>query len=137
MHSFRLVPQGASFEVVDLQRFLWKVLVTDVDFSVDGNLPDDPILHTCLLTYASDMTLLDTSLLPHATGRPEVELMVASLDHAMWFHGPFRADEWLLYDQRTPAAVGARGLATGRVFTHDGRLIASVVQEGLIRRIST
>jgi len=90
-------------------------------------------LHQCVLAYASDMTLLDTSLLPHAVGGPDVEIMMASLDHAMWFHGPFRADDWLLYDQRTPAAVGARGLATGRVFTHDGRLVASVVQEGLIR----
>ena len=62
---------------------------------------------------------------------------MASLDHAMWFHGAFRADEWLLYDQHTPAATGARGLATGRVFTHDGRLIASVVQEGLIRKVPT
>ena len=110
--------------------------VQQVWFRADGTLPDDPILHTCLLTYASDMTLLDTSLLPHAVGGPDVEIMMASLDHAMWFHGPFRADEWLLYDQQTPAAVGARGLATGRVFTHDGRLVASVVQEGLIRRIS-
>lgn len=101
----------------------------------NGELPDGLVLHTCLLTYASDMTLLDSSLLPH--GRPpEGELMMASLDHAMWFHGPFRADEWLLYDQHTPSASGGRGLATGRVFTRDGRLIANVVQEGLIRRIS-
>jgi acyl-CoA thioesterase-2 len=101
----------------------------------NGELPDGLVLHTCLLTYASDMTLLDSSLLPH--GRPpEGELMMASLDHAMWFHGPFRADEWLLYDQHTPSASGGRGLATGRVFTSDGRLIANVVQEGLIRRIS-
>jgi acyl-CoA thioesterase-2 len=101
----------------------------------NGELPDGLVLHTCLLTYASDMTLLDSSLLPH--GRPpEGGLMMASLDHAMWFHGPFRADEWLLYDQHTPSASGGRGLATGRVFTSDGRLIANVVQEGLIRRIS-
>ncbi len=101
----------------------------------DGELPDDPVLHTCLLTYASDMTLLDTTLLPHATGSLDTSIMMASLDHAMWFHGPFRADEWLLYDQHSPSASGARGLATGRVFTRDGRLVASVVQEGLIRRI--
>ncbi|MFQ5557848.1 MAG: acyl-CoA thioesterase [Acidimicrobiales bacterium] len=100
-----------------------------------GALPDDPVLHTCLLTYASDLTLLDTTLLPHGTSYMEGNLMMASLDHAMWFHGPFRADGWLLYDQHTPSASGARGLATGRVFTSDGRLVASVVQEGLIRRI--
>ena len=104
-------------------------------FKAKGRVPDDQVLHTCLLTYASDMTLLDTTLLPHATGSADPDVMMASLDHAMWFHGPFRADEWLLYDQHTPAATGARGLATGRVFTHDGLLIASVVQEGLIRRV--
>lgn len=109
--------------------------VQQVWFRADGTLPDDQVLHTCLLTYASDMTLLDTALLPHGSGAIDESIMMASLDHAMWFHGPFRADEWLLYDQRTPAAVGARGLATGRVFTHDGQLIASVVQEGLIRQV--
>ncbi|RMH83329.1 MAG: acyl-CoA thioesterase II, partial [Actinomyces sp.] len=93
----------------------------------DGRLPDDPVLHTCLLTYASDMTLLDTTLLAHGTGSLDAGIMMASLDHAMWFHGPFRADDWLLYDQHSPSASGARGLATGRVFTRDGRLVASVV----------
>jgi acyl-CoA thioesterase-2 len=111
--------------------------VQRVWFRADGKLPDDQVLHTCLLTYASDMTLLDTSLLPHGTGSEDETIQMASLDHAMWFHGPFRADEWLLYDQHTPAATGSRGLATGRVFTHDGRLIANVVQEGLIRRVQS
>ena len=101
----------------------------------NGTLGDDPVLHTCLLTYASDLTLLDSTLVPHGTSGADPTIMLASLDHAMWFHGPFRADEWLLYDQHTPAASGGRGLATGRVFTRDGRLVASVVQEGLIRRI--
>jgi acyl-CoA thioesterase-2 len=100
-----------------------------------GKLPDDPILHTCVLTYASDMTLLDTALLPHGGEYEEKNLMMASLDHAMWFHRPFRADEWLLYAQDTPSASGARGLARGLVFTHDGALVASVVQEGLVRRV--
>ena len=99
----------------------------------NGTLGDDPVLHACLLTYASDLTLLDTTLAPHGTSAANPSIMLASLDHAMWFHGPFRADEWLLYDQHTPAASGARGLATGRVFTRDGRLVVSVVQEGLIR----
>ena len=110
--------------------------VQQVWFRADGRLPDDQMLHTCLLTYASDMTLLDTSLLPHGTNFTDDDIQLASLDHAMWFHGEFRADEWLLYDQHTPASSGARGLAIGRVFTHDGRLIANVVQEGLIRQIS-
>jgi len=99
----------------------------------DGRLPDDPVLHVCILTYASDMTLLDTSLLPHAVGAMDGGIMMASLDHAMWFHRPFRADEWLLYVQDTPSASDARGLARGSIYTHDGRLAVSVVQEGLIR----
>ncbi len=101
----------------------------------DGKLPDDHVLHTCLLTYASDMTLLDTTLLPHGTSSLDESIQLASLDHAMWFHQPFRADEWLLYDQETTAASGGRGLARGSVFRRDGVLVASVVQEGLIRRI--
>ena len=101
----------------------------------DGKLPDDHVLHTCLLTYASDMTLLDTTLLPHGTSSLNESIQLASLDHAMWFHQPFRADAWLLYDQETTAASGGRGLARGSVFRSDGVLVASVVQEGLIRRI--
>jgi acyl-CoA thioesterase-2 len=100
----------------------------------DGILPDDPVLHTCLLTYASDMTLLDTTLMPHGTSSLDESIQLASLDHAMWFHQPFRADDWLLYDQETTAASGARGLARGSVFRRDGVLVASVMQEGLIRR---
>jgi acyl-CoA thioesterase-2 len=99
----------------------------------DGRLPDDPLLHTCVLTYASDMTLLDTTMLPLAGRVDDWKLMMASLDHAMWFHRPFRADEWLLYAQDTPSASGARGLARGLIFAADGRLVCSVVQEGLIR----
>ena len=97
-------------------------------------LPDDPILHTCVVTYASDMTLLDTALLPHGKTFGDDGLQMASLDHAMWFHRPFRADEWLLYAQETPSASGARGLAEGKIFDRDGHLVVSVVQEGLIRR---
>jgi acyl-CoA thioesterase-2 len=101
----------------------------------DGRLPDDPILHTCVLTYASDMTLLDTTLLPHGGRYTEPELMMASLDHAMWFHRPFRADDWLLYAQDTPSTSGALGLARGLIYTRDGDLVVSVVQEGLIRTV--
>ncbi|MUL39864.1 acyl-CoA thioesterase II [Streptomonospora sp. PA3] len=100
---------------------------------VGGNLPDDPMLHVCLMTYASDMTLLDTVLLSH--GRSFSGISMASLDHAMWFHRPFRADEWLLYAQETPTAGGARGLARGLVFTREGDLVCSVVQEGLLRLV--
>jgi acyl-CoA thioesterase II len=100
---------------------------------VDGELPDDPLLHVCLMTYASDMTLLDTVLLNHALAWGDNKVKGASLDHAMWFHRPFRADQWLLFAQDTPNASGARGLARGEVFTQDGELVVSVVQEGLIR----
>jgi len=97
-----------------------------------GALPDNPVLHACALTYASDMTLLDTALLPHGLD-VEDNVFMATLDHAMWFHRPFRADEWLLYAQDTPSASGGRGFATGAVFTADGQLAVTVVQEGLLR----
>jgi acyl-CoA thioesterase-2 len=99
----------------------------------DGSLPDDAVLHACVLTYASDMTLLDTALLPHGGGLGDGGLFMASLDHAMWFHRPFRADDWLLYDQDTPSASGGRGLSRGSIFTRNGHLAVTVVQEGLIR----
>jgi len=106
----------------------------DVWFRAVGTLPDDPALHQCVLAYASDLTLLDTSMLPHAISWWSEKLQTASIDHAMWFHRPFRADEWLLYAQDSPSASGARGFNRGSVFTRDGRLVASVAQEGLIRR---
>jgi acyl-CoA thioesterase II len=99
----------------------------------DGELPDDPLLHVCLMTYASDMTLLDTVLLAHGRSWGDGLTAGASLDHAMWFHRPFRADRWLLYVQDSPVASGARGLARGEVYTRDGELVVSVVQEGLLR----
>ena len=100
---------------------------------VDGELPDDPLLHVCLMTYASDMTLLDSVLLGHGLSWVDGRTSGASLDHAMWFHRPFRADRWLLYAQDSPVAQGARGLAHGEVFTAEGELVVSVMQEGLIR----
>jgi len=96
-------------------------------------LPDDPAIHQCVLAYASDMTLLDTSLIPHGRTVFEKTIQAASLDHALWFHRPFRADDWLLYAQDTPNASAARGLSRGLIFARDGTLVASVVQEGLIR----
>jgi len=101
----------------------------------DGTLPDDPVLHACIVTYASDMTLLDTALLPHGGAFMDDRVQMASLDHAMWFHRPFRADEWLLYDQDTPSASDARGLARGLIYNEAGDLVVSVVQEGLIRPV--
>ncbi|GAA3047165.1 acyl-CoA thioesterase II [Actinokineospora globicatena] len=99
----------------------------------DGKLADDPLLHVCVLAYASDMTLLDAVLARHGVYWGTDKVMGASLDHAMWFHRPFRADEWILYDCASPSASGGRGLATGRFFTRDGTLVATVVQEGLLR----
>jgi len=104
-------------------------------FRADGTLPDDPLLHACVLAYASDMSLLDSVLLPHGISWDDGNFMGASLDHAMWFHRPFRVDGWLLYDQASPSACGARGLGQGTIFDADGRLVVSVVQEGLVRRI--
>jgi len=99
----------------------------------DGGLPDNPLLHACVVAYASDMTLLDSILLPHGVSWGDGVVMMASLDHAMWFHRPFRADDWLLYDQESPSAFGARGLARGSIFTRSGTLVVSVAQEGLVR----
>ena len=100
---------------------------------VDGDLGDDPVLHVAAFTYASDLTLLGAALVPHDVEIGSPKLMPASLDHTIWFHRPFRADRWWLYDQWSPSASGARGLSLARVFTEDGRLVATVAQEGLIR----
>lgn len=107
---------------------------SQVWFRTNGKLADDPLLHVCLATYVSDMTLLDSVLLAHGRGGWAVgDVVGASLDHAMWFHRPFRADEWLLYDQESPTSQGGRGLARGRIFTVEGSLAVSVIQEGLVR----
>jgi acyl-CoA thioesterase II len=101
----------------------------------DGRLPDTPLIHQYVAAYASDMTLLDTVTMPHGiSSLDQRHYQMASLDHAMWFHRPFRADHWLLYVQASPAAAGARGFTTGSLFTRDGRLVVSVAQEGLLRR---
>ena len=97
-----------------------------------GALPDDPAIHRALLAVVSDMSLLDTALLPHGKSIFS-DVQVASLDHAMWFHRDFRADDWLLYAQDSPSASGARGFNRGAIYTPDGVLVASVTQEGLIR----
>jgi acyl-CoA thioesterase II len=99
----------------------------------DGILPADQLTHICALTFASDLTLLDSVLTRHGLSWGFDPLAVASLDHAMWFHRPFRADEWILYDTQSPSAAGSRGLSEGRFFTADGRHVATVMQEGMIR----
>ncbi|MFT4288063.1 acyl-CoA thioesterase [Nocardioides sp.] len=98
---------------------------------INGRLPDDPRIHVGAFTWASDVSLLGTALAAHTLEHGAVQM--ASLDHSIWFHQPFRADEWWLYDQVSPSAQGGRGLSIGRVFTQDGRLVATTAQEGLIR----
>lgn len=100
-----------------------------------GELPDDPRLHAAILTYASDLTLLGATVIPHGTFVGAPGLLFASVDHALWLHRPVRADDWILYDQVSPSASAGLGFATGRMFTADGRLAASVAQEGLIRML--
>jgi acyl-CoA thioesterase-2 len=139
-------PQGEdarAWSAIDLRftgRDAWSVDANEelppgqwVWFRAAAELPDDPLIHVCVLAYASDLTLLSSTLRPHGVSRRAPGLRMASLDHAMWFHRPFKADAWLLYDQLSPSAAGSRGLASGRIYSHDGRLVASVVQEGLIR----
>jgi acyl-CoA thioesterase-2 len=99
----------------------------------DGTLPDDPLLHACVITYASDMSLMDAILIPHQIRWDDGTFMGASLDHCMWFHRDLRADEWMLYDMESPIAHGGRGLARGFLFNQAGKLQVSMVQEGLTR----
>jgi acyl-CoA thioesterase II len=98
-----------------------------------GRLPDEPAIHQCVLAYASDMMLLDAALIPHGLSVFSENIMAASLDHALWFHRPFRADEWLLYAQDSPNLSDSRGFSRGLIFAIDGTLVASVAQEGLLR----
>lgn len=121
---------------VEFERYLGKKL-PDGRFHIwmrtTGTLPATPAIHRCALAYASDLSLLDAALVPHGRTVFEKTIMAASLDHALWFHRPFKADEWLLYAQDTPSAGGARGFARGLIFTRNGTLVASVAQEGLVR----
>jgi acyl-CoA thioesterase-2 len=99
----------------------------------NGQLPDDLALHQCVLAYASDFSLLDTALIAHGKLMFDKDIQLASLDHALWLHRPFRADDWLLYAQDSPSSHGSRGFCRGSIFTRDGKLVASVAQEGLMR----
>ena len=105
-------------------------------FKTVAPLPDDPRIHRAVLAFTSDMSLLGTCTLPHGLSWARGEMVSASLDHAVWFHEPFRADEWLLYATDSPWSGGGRGFNRGRIFTRDGRLIASVAQEGMIRKVA-
>lgn len=104
-------------------------------FRAVSRLPDDEALHRCLLAYVSDYNLLDTATLPHGTSYLSAKLVMASVDHAMWFHRPLRVDDWLLYAVESPSASGARGFARADIFSRDGRLVASTAQEGLVRTL--
>src|SRR6202163_2966182 len=121
---------------VEFDRYLGKKY-PDGKFNVwiktNGKLPDDPAIHQCVLAYTSDMGLLDTALVPHGRTLFEKDFMAASLDHALWLHRPFRADDWLLYAQDAPNLHGSRGFARGLIFKRDATLVASVAQEGLVR----
>ncbi len=105
-------------------------------FRADGTLPASRIIHTAAFVYISDFSLLGVALLPHGELISSPRVQPASLDHTIWFHRPISADKWLLYDQTSPSASGARGLSTARVFAEDGTLVATVAQEGLIRRVT-
>ncbi|MCL4213597.1 MAG: acyl-CoA thioesterase II [Gemmatimonadales bacterium] len=109
----------------DARRQVW--------FRLTERISDAPIMHQAVLAYASDYGFLPTALLPHGIAFRDPRLMIASLDHTVWMHRPFRADEWLLYVSDSPSAAGARGFVRGQVFTREGALVASVAQEGLIR----
>ena len=104
-------------------------------FRTVAPLPDDPPIHRAVLAYASDFQLLSTAIQPHGLSFHKGEIKAASLDHALWFHGPFRADEWLLYVTDRPGSGLARGFGRGQIFTRDGRLVASVAQEGMLREV--
>ncbi|TCT11836.1 (3S)-malyl-CoA thioesterase [Tepidamorphus gemmatus] len=128
-----------EFRPVDLSRFAGnpkKVPYQYVWFRANAPLPDSPEIQRCALAYASDMTLLDTSLVAHGRSVFQPDMMVASLDHAVWFHRPFRCDDWLLYAEDSPSTQGARGFNRGLIFSRDGALVASTAQEGLIRVVA-
>jgi len=125
-----------DMRVVDISRYLSrekKAPSQQIWLRASGPLPDDPAVHEAVLAYASDFTLLDTALIAHGKLLFDADIQLASLDHALWYHRPFRADDWMLYVQDSPSAYGARGFSRGSIYTSEGALIASVAQEGLMR----
>ena len=138
--SYWLRERPIEMRPVDFSRFLArekKKPEQAIWMRANGRLGDDPVIHQCVLAYASDFTLLDTALIAHGKVLFDADIQLASLDHALWFHRDFRADDWLLYVQDSPSAYGARGFCRGSVFTRTGVLVASVTQEGLIRKRDT
>jgi acyl-CoA thioesterase II len=126
-----------EFRPVEFSRYLGEKSENgrfDIWIRATGRLPDEPAIHQCVLAYASDMMLLDAALIPHGRSVFSEDIMAASLDHALWFHRPFRADEWLLYAQDSPSLADSRGFSRGLIFASDGTLVASVAQEGLLRQ---
>jgi acyl-CoA thioesterase II len=126
-----------EFRPVEFSRYLGEKSENgrfDIWIRATGRLPDEPAIHQCVLAYASDMMLLDAALIPHGRSVFSEDIMAASLDHALWFHRPFRADEWLLYAQDSPSLADSRGFSRGLIFAGDGTLVASVAQEGLLRQ---
>jgi acyl-CoA thioesterase II len=137
MKSYWSREQPIDMRVADLSRYLTREKKTPIQhiwIKANGRLPDDPVVHQAVLAYASDFTLLDTALIAHGKLLFDADVQLASLDHGMWFHRPFRADDWLLYAQDSPSGFGARGFCRGSIYSRDGVLIASVVQEGLMRQ---
>jgi acyl-CoA thioesterase-2 len=126
-----------EFRPVEFSRYLGEKSENgrfDIWIRATGRLPDEPAIHQCVLAYASDMMLLDAALIPHGRSVFSEDIMAASLDHALWFHRPFRADEWLLYAQDSPSLADSRGFSRGLIFSGGGTLVASVAQEGLLRQ---
>jgi acyl-CoA thioesterase-2 len=140
MRSYYERERPIEMRPVDLSRYLTREKTAPLQHAwirATGALPDDPALHQCALAYASDFTLLDTALVAHGKLMFDKDIQLASLDHALWFHRSFRADEWLLYAQDSPSAHGSRGFCRGSIYRRDGTLVASVTQEGLMRMRST
>ena len=137
MRSYWERERPIEMRPVDVSRYLARgkrAPEQQIWIRANGKLPDALPLHQCVLAYASDFTLLDTALIAHGKLMFDGDVQMASLDHALWFHRPFRADAWLLYVQDSPSSHGARGFCRGSVYTRDGVLVASVTQEGLMRR---
>ena len=140
MRSYWLRENPIELRPVDVTRYLSRdahAPQQNIWLKASGRLPDDSRLHQCVLAYASDFTLLDTALIAHGKLLFDQDIQLASLDHALWLHRPFRVDDWLLYSQDSPNAAGARGFCRGSFFTRDGQLVASTAQEGLVRKRQT
>ena len=140
MRSYWQRENPIELRPVDISRYLSRdpgSPVQHIWLKANGRLRDEPLLHHAVLAYASDFTLLDTALIAHGKLLFDRDIQLASLDHALWLHRPFRADDWLLYAQDSPSASGARGFCRGSFFARDGRLVASTAQEGLIRKRQT